>query len=617
MRRGLEELAPPPTAPVSCCSPPARRARRRSSRRCWRRGWGSRWCWRSELTVREGRVWQRTLGGAGRLEPVDVILRRVDAALVRPARPAPGLPPRRARAAGGRAAGHGSGRQRARQRASPRTRASCRSCPPLAEALLDEPLALPGAPTWWCGDPAGPLARPRPDGRPAGQADRPRRRARHAWTGPRSRTAERAELAARIEAEPHAWIGQEPQRQSTAPVVAADGALDARPLVLRTFAVAAGGAFRVLRAGWPRRGRAATTVAKDVWVSRRDRHRARRATRRWRSRGRRRRCLSPRVAADLFWLGRYAERAEGTARLLRAVADRFADFRSTPEPAGGEALAVLLRAATAVTDTPGRAPPCTRLITDRDLPGTLAYAVHRLTRRGAGRARTAVHRHLAGAGAAGVRARRGGLGRAHGADVSARAFAACWRACSRWPALPPRATSATRAGTCIDAGRRVERAQHVAALVAATLCEPGLPAADGLVAGVGADHRRERRSPTAAAGAPASTPCWSCSSPTPTTPGRSATRPTGCAQDVAHVPGPDGGVLTALVAVERRLAGLPARRPRPPSAPTAPATACAARSLGLGEDLTRFAEVLEGARFAPGAAACGPLGPVAVIGGGA
>jgi hypothetical protein len=36
--------------------------------------------------------------------------------------------------------------------------------------------------------------------------------------------------------------------------------------------------------------------------------------------------------------------------------------------------------------------------------------------------------------------------------------------------------------------------------------------------------------------------------------------------------------------------------------------------LGIGGDLTRFAEVLEGARFAPGAPPR-PLGPVAVGGG--
>jgi uncharacterized circularly permuted ATP-grasp superfamily protein len=36
---------PPPTGHGSCCSPPAPAPRRPTSRRCWRRGWGSRWCW--------------------------------------------------------------------------------------------------------------------------------------------------------------------------------------------------------------------------------------------------------------------------------------------------------------------------------------------------------------------------------------------------------------------------------------------------------------------------------------------------------------------------------------------------------------------------------------------
>ena len=102
--------------------------------------------------------------------------------------------------------------------------------------------------------------------------------------------------------------------------------------------------------------------------------------------------LSPRVAADMFWLGRYAERAEGTARLLRAVTDRWADFQDSPEPAGRHALETLLRATTAVTATaPGflgagagrrLAEPgaeLVSLITDRDREGTLAFAVHRLT----------------------------------------------------------------------------------------------------------------------------------------------------------------------------------------------------------------------------------------------
>ncbi|MBA3907599.1 MAG: alpha-E domain-containing protein, partial [Pseudonocardiales bacterium] len=85
-------------------------------------------------------------------------------------------------------------------------------------------------------------------------------------------------------------------------------------------------------------------------------------------------------------------------------------------------------------------------------------------------------------------------------------------------------------------------------------------------------------------------------------------------QDVAHVPGPDGGVLTALVAVERRLAGLrPADLAR--IGPDGTRVRLRRTLTGLGQDLTRFADVLEGTRFAPGVPPR-PLGPVAAIGGG-
>jgi uncharacterized alpha-E superfamily protein len=52
--------------------------------------------------------------------------------------------------------------------------------------------------------------------------------------------------------------------------------------------------------------------------------------------------LPSRVADNLFWLGRYVERAEGTARLLRAILARLADTSGeSPElPTLAEALAV-------------------------------------------------------------------------------------------------------------------------------------------------------------------------------------------------------------------------------------------------------------------------------------
>ena len=36
--------------------------------------------------------------------------------------------------------------------------------------------------------------------------------------------------------------------------------------------------------------------------------------------------MSARAAENLFWLGRYAERAEDLVRLLRVVHDRLAEF---------------------------------------------------------------------------------------------------------------------------------------------------------------------------------------------------------------------------------------------------------------------------------------------------
>ena len=595
MRRGLEELAPAADRARIVLLTPGPRSETAYEQALLASRLGFPLVLASELTVRDGRVWQRAMGGAGRLEPVDVILRRVDATWCDPLDlrqdshlGVPGLLEAARLGTVTIVNGLGSG--------VAENPGLLPFLPAAARALLDEPLALPGAPTWWCGEPTGrshvlthladlfvkPIARG--DGR-------------RSVDGAALTAAERAELAARIEAEPHAWIGQEPQRPGTAPVVAADGSLDDRPVVLRTFAVAVDGGFRVLPGGLAEAG----PVAKDVWVS--GATVSAPSTPSTGAEG----PLSPRVAADLFWLGRYAERAESTARLLRAVADRFADFRSTPEPAGGEALDVLLRAATTVTTTPPGT-PLHDLITDRDLPGSLAYAVHRLT----------------------------GVARAVREQLSTDT----WLVLGRLAAVLDEATSTSDLSGALsrvmegllalaglaaeshvrdpgwhltDAGRRVERAQHVAALVAAALCEPGLPVADGLVQEsvlIAAESlitaRRRRRT-----GLDAVLELLITDPDNPRSIGYQADR---LRQDVARVPGPDGGVLAALVAVEGRLAGLrPTELAR--IGPDGTRDRLRAACLGLGSDLARFAEVLEGTRFAPGAP-LRPLGPVAVGGGG-
>src|SRR4051794_17000933 len=316
----------------------------------------------SDLTVRGGRVWARTLG---RLEPVDVILRRVDAAYADPLelRPdsqlgVPGLLEAARRGAVSIVNGIGSG--------IVENRGLLPFLPALCRALLDQPLLLPSVPTWWCGDP---VSRAHVRANLEAFVVKPIDRA----AGPvvpvadRLSRAERDELMARIEARPHAWVAQERLDHSTAPTVTPNG-LQPRPVVLRSFAVAQGGGYRVLTGGLTRVGRTldrmvvsneAGATAKDVWgldssappvIASRgaegpqpDRVVA---------------PITPRAAGDQFWLGRYAERAEDTVRLLRAVRDRAEDQTHLTRGTEREAVHVLLQALTAVTSTwPGFAGP--------------------------------------------------------------------------------------------------------------------------------------------------------------------------------------------------------------------------------------------------------------------
>ncbi len=549
----------------------------------------------SELTVCDGRVWQRTLG---RLEPVDVILRRVDAAWCDPLDlrqgsqlGVPGLLEAARRGAVTIVNGLGSG--------VAENPGLLPYLPALAPALLDEPLALPAAQTWWCGDPAG---RSHVVARIPELMIKPiaRNEERSTIAGASLSTAERSELAARIEAEPHAWVGQEVLDPSTVPAIGAHGGLQARPVTLRTFAVAEGGRFQVLAGGLAQ----ADDRAKDVWVL---------------GPGPRNApigidgphapagALSPRVAADLFWLGRYAERAEGTARLLRAVADRRADFQSSAEPADGQALEVLLRATTAVTLTApgflgegaaarlaGPGPELLSLLTDRDRPGSLAYAVHRLTG-----AAQAVREQLSTdtwfvLGRLETVLREPASSAPEAADVSGTLS----RVLEGLLALAGLAAEShvRDAGWCLlDAGRRVERALGVSALLAATVCDRARPV-DGLVLEsvlIAAEsvitYRRLPRPGVAAAAALLLTDR--------TNPRSVAHQLERLRVDVAGVPGPDGGVDAALAAVERRLATGPPPVHRGPAGTRAELRALV---VGLGEDLTWFAEVLERGRFAPG-----------------
>ena len=349
----------------------------------------------ADLTVRDGRVWQRSLH---RLERVDVILRRVDADFCDPLELRPdshlGVPGLLEAARNGAVSIVNS------------LGAGVLENPGLfpfleriCQVLLDQPLRLPSAQTWWCGDRSSAshvLANLdslviKPTSRSVASASR---------LGWQLSTADRDRLRRRIEAEPQAWVGQEPLAMSTVPTLQ-PGGLDSRPLVLRTFGVANENSYELMPGGLCRSPRAEDTVvinsaggavSKDVWVLSNAMTSGEEAAipglvgPETVSAA-----VSPRVAEDMYWLGRYAERAESTARLLRVFDNRWRDVHPDPDAALARCVVTLLQAITAVTSTwPGFVglgagarlsapqPEILSLLADETRTGTLAYDLVRV-----------------------------------------------------------------------------------------------------------------------------------------------------------------------------------------------------------------------------------------------
>lgn len=302
----------------------------------------------SDLVVRGGVVHLRT---AGRLEPVDVVLRRVDAAWTDPLelRPdsrlgVPGLAEAVRRGAVRVVNGLGAGVLE-----SP---ALLPYLPALCEALLDEPLRLPSQTTWWCGDPDQ-LAQvvDRLDAlvvRPAaGGAPLP--------------VGEPGSLRARVLADPRGHVVQERPPLAQAPVWSREG-VGPRPVSLRTFTLRYSSAYRPLLGGLatvlapdPAAGPHAvrSISSKDVWVLKDHPEDADQG-------------LAgvlpltsvaavapavPRVLEDLFWVGRYAERTEDVLRLVLVTHALAEDFRARPRSSGGTGLQVLLEATARLAGT--------------------------------------------------------------------------------------------------------------------------------------------------------------------------------------------------------------------------------------------------------------------------
>jgi len=320
----------------------------------------------TDLIMRDGRVWLRALGG---LDPVDVILRRVDGWYSDPLElrsdsrlGVPGLVEASRRGTVSVVNGVG---------ASVLENVGIMPfLPRLARELLGQDLLLPSTTTWWCGNPAERshvLANLRdlvvkPIARKAG------RNAMYGW----SLSADQIDdVRRRIEARPHLYVAQERVAFSTAPCVrdasSAPGdprdrrgssALEARHAMLRAFAVASDDSFVAMPGGLTRVSATPDDqfvsaqlggLSKDTWVLAPE---PERQTGYWLHAGPSVSVIDPagsmpsRAAENLYWLGRYAERAEGTVRLVRAILDRAGDFTAGTDHAGTECLHALLMALT-------------------------------------------------------------------------------------------------------------------------------------------------------------------------------------------------------------------------------------------------------------------------------
>ncbi len=302
-----------------------------------------------DLAVRDDRVFIKTLGG---LLPVDVLLRRV------PDRECDPLELDSSALAGTPGLVHavrqgGVSLANALGAGFIESPAFGEFLPAVAKRLLGEDLILQMPRSWWCGRPenlAEVLATlddlviepawPRGVAIPGGSAVK--------RIVPAGLTADqKAELVSRIQARPADWVGRAVVAPSVTP--SWDGAtMVPAAVTLRCFSAATPEGYGTLRGALARfSGHEPTGVSltsghgsKDVWVLSRgpvapvtllpspgQQIALRRGGQE----------LPSRVADHLFWLGRNVERAEGAARLLRAVAIRLAS-ESTLETATEVAL---------------------------------------------------------------------------------------------------------------------------------------------------------------------------------------------------------------------------------------------------------------------------------------
>lgn len=281
-----------------------------------------------DLTVRDARVFLKMLGG---LQRVDVIVRRVPDALCDPLE-------LRNDAFGGIPGLLQAVRDGNVAIANPigtglvHTPALLPYLPGVCRRLLGQDLMVPTVPTFWCGEAQSrQLVLDRLQGLVIKPAF-PTGPSVPVFGGTLSAKA-REELVAKIKAQPQAYVAQELVALSTTPELQPEGP-QPRHAVLRAFLTASADKFDVMPGGLTRLGPRPDALevslragggSKDTWVLSEAPVKTfsllpQAGTTTPLSRGGG--DLPSRVADNLFWLARYAERAEGIARLCRVIAGR-------------------------------------------------------------------------------------------------------------------------------------------------------------------------------------------------------------------------------------------------------------------------------------------------------
>ena len=310
-----------------------------------------------DLTVRDGRVWLKSLEG---LQAVDVILRRVDDSFCDPLEMRSGSKlgiagllevVRRGNVAIANPLGSSILENPALLAFLPR----------LARYYLNQELKLPSIATWWCGQ-----RRERdfvlqhidnmvikPINRGSGN---------YAVFGGGLSIKEKELLRSQILAKPHLFVGQEQVSFSTLPAFV-DHQIEPRNAVLRSFVIASVDGYEVMPGGLTRVARQkdnfivsnqAGGISKDTWVLASEPDKT---VSLWTQPKRNQLInavtepLTSRAADNLFWVGRHLERTEAVTRLLRTVLQKSRETLEFKDPVDNECLKVLLRTLTQVTGT--------------------------------------------------------------------------------------------------------------------------------------------------------------------------------------------------------------------------------------------------------------------------